>query len=120
MKTDRSETSRPPEDDQESSLKKEVSQMVALNQSANPFERIADGLERLLEVLVPKAPQPAIQMLTPQEASKQMRLNVQTVMKWCRQGKMGTKCGRKWLIEPTEVDRYLRGVLMTKGQQVAP
>lgn len=94
--------------------------MVALNQSANPLERIADGLERLLEALVPKSPPVAIQMLTPEEASKQMRLNVQTVMKWCRQGKMGTKCGRKWLIDPKEVDRYLRGVLMTKGQRVAP
>jgi excisionase family DNA binding protein len=32
MKTDRSETSRPPEDDQESSLKKEDSQMVAFQE----------------------------------------------------------------------------------------
>ena len=55
MKKERSETGRPPAEDRESSLKKEDSQMVALNQSANPFERIADGLERLLEVLVPKA-----------------------------------------------------------------
>ncbi len=120
MKTDGAETGRPPAEDKESSLKKEDSQMVALNQSADSLERIADGLERLIDVLVPKAPPPATPMLTPLEASKQMRLNVQTVMKWCRQRKMGVKSGSKWLIDQKEVDRYHRGILMTKGRKVAP
>ena len=120
MKTDGAETVRPPAEDKESSLKKEDSQMVALNQSADSLERIADGLERLIDVLVPKAPPPATPMLTPLEASKQMRLNVQTVMKWCRQRKMGVKSGSKWLIDQKEVDRYHRGILMTKGRKVAP
>ena len=118
MKKERSETGRPPAEDKESSLKKEDSQMVALNQSADSLERIADGLERLIDVLVPKAPPTVTPMLTPLEASKQMRLNVQTVMKWCRQRKMGVKSGSKWLIDPEEVERYLRGVLLNKGQKV--
>lgn len=109
---------RPQGEHFKSSSMTEDLEMVSMEKGS--LDRIVNGLERLIEALVPKAPPPVIQMMTPLEASKRMRLHVQTVMKWCRQRKMGTKCGSRWLISPDEVNRYLRGRLMTTGQQVAP
>jgi excisionase family DNA binding protein len=102
---------------------KEDSKMIALNQDSDPLVRIAECVERLIEAFAPKetAAAPEVRMHTPKEAAKVMRVNPQTVMKWCRDKKMGVKAGRKWLISPDEVDRYLRGVLLTKGPKaVAP
>jgi excisionase family DNA binding protein len=85
-----------------------------------PFERIAQGIERLIEVLVPQEEpeKPLMVMLTPAEAAQQMKLNVQTVREWCREGKLGVKSGSKWLISPDEVKQYLRGQLLIKGKVV--
>ena len=108
---------RPLDEDTEFSQEEEKN-VIAINSEIEPWTRIADGIERLIDVLKPKempSIAPSIQVLTPYEAAKKMRVNSQTVMKWCRQGKLGVKSGRKWLITPDEVDRYLRGVLLTKG-----
>jgi excisionase family DNA binding protein len=108
---------RPASEDTEFSQEEERN-VIAINGANDPWTRIAEGIERLIDVLNPKEPptvSPSIQVLTPHEAAKKMRVNSQTVMKWCRQGKLGVKAGRKWLITPDEVDRYLRGVLLTKG-----
>jgi len=86
---------------------------------AETLRSIFDWFKPRLESLLPDQTQSGgsfgPRLLTPHEAAKKMRVNPQTVMKWCRQGKLGVKAGRKWLISPEEVDRYLRGVLLTKG-----
>jgi excisionase family DNA binding protein len=86
---------------------------------AETVRSIFDWFKPRLEALLPDHAQrndtPRPRFLTPDEAAKVMRVNPQTVMKWCRQQKMGVKAGRKWLISQEEVDRYLRGVLFTKG-----
>jgi len=84
---------------------------------ADTVRSIFNWLKPRLEFLLPdhtlSPPRP--RFLTPVEAANVMRVNPQTVMKWCRQRRMGVKSGRKWLITQEEVDRYLRGVLFTKG-----
>ena len=94
--------------------------MVSLDPQAEPLERIANGLDRLIEALMPKAsPEaaPSIRMFTTQEASKAMRLNSETVVKWCREGKLaGTKVGRKWLVPSEAIDAYLRRQEMVYGR----
>jgi excisionase family DNA binding protein len=115
--------SRPPEPPEVSSFAMEDDIVVSLNLPTDHLVRIADGIDRLVDALTPKVTpevEPTVRMLTAEEASNRMRLSPQTVMKWCRQGKLGTKCGRTWLIDPKEVDRYHRGILMTKGRKVAP
>ena len=115
--------SRPPGPFEVSSFGKEDGNVISLSQPTEHLVRIADGIDRLVEALTPKVTpevEPTVRMLTAEEASNRMRLSPQTVMKWCRQGKLGTKCGRTWLIDPKEVDRYHRGILMTKGRKVVP
>ena len=93
--------------------------MIGINHAVEPFERIAQGIERLIEVLVPRVEIPknsVVEMLTPAQAAKKMGLNVQTVREWCREGKVGVKAGGKWLISPDEVKQYLRGQLLIKGK----
>jgi len=94
--------------------------MIAINQEMEPFERIALGIERLIEVLVPQeAPSsPAIERLSPLAAAKQMRLNEQTVMKWCREGRLvASKLGGKWLIPQESVDAYIRTCEVIHGRK---
>lgn len=81
-------------------------------------ERIASALEQLA-MLGPREaalPSPTVQMLTAAEAASQMRLHVQTVREWCREGKLGVMTGGRWLISPDEVKQYLRGQLLIKGK----
>jgi excisionase family DNA binding protein len=109
---------RPPFSNEEFSFEKEDS-MIGINHAVEPFERIAQGIERLIEVLVPRVEIPknsVVEMLTPAQAAKKMGLNVQTVREWCREGKVGVKAGGKWLISPDEVKQYLRGQLLIKGK----
>jgi excisionase family DNA binding protein len=91
--------------------------VIDFNRTRDCFERIADGIERLIDVFVPKEapqPEPRVPMLTPQEAAKRLRVNVQTVMKWCRQGEQATyqmcaaKLGNKWIIPADAVDAVIR------------
>jgi len=100
-------------------LKEEDLNVIDFARAMEPFERIAEGIDRLIEVLVPRAEdtkQTVSVMFTPAEAAKQMKLNVQTVREWCREGKLGVRAGRKWLISPDEVKLYLRGQLLIKGR----
>jgi len=56
--------------------------------------------------------------LSPAEAAKRLRLNEQTLMKWCRTGEMqASKLGRKWLIRKTEIDRYLHRSQLINGKR---
>jgi len=111
---------RPPFTNDEFSFEKEDS-MIAINQAVEPFERIAQGIERLIEVLVPKveAPSsPAVERLSPLAAAKQMRLNEQTVMKWCREGRLvASKLGGKWLIPQESVNAFIRKCEVIHGRR---
>jgi len=110
---------RPSSVGSESSFEKENS-MIAINQEMEPFERIALGIERLIEVLVPQeAPSsPAVERLSPLAAAKQMRLNEQTVMKWCREGRLvASKLGGKWLIPQESVDAFIRKCEVIHGRR---
>ena len=94
--------------------------MIAINQEMEPFERIALGIERLIEVLVPKeaTSSPAVERLSPLAAAKQMRLNEQTVMKWCREGRLvASKLGGKWLIPQEAVDAFIRKCEVIHGRR---
>ena len=97
---------------------------------AESFSRFAEALERIAQVVERLGPkeeaneEPIQRTLTPQEASKILRLNVQTVMDWCRTGKLkGIKIGGnetngrggKWLIPRDEIDAYLRRDRLIKG-----
>jgi excisionase family DNA binding protein len=112
---------RPPLTEDEFSFRKEDMNVKNVEQSLRldgPFERIAEGIERLIGLLVPQvgiAEHPVNVMFTPAEAAKQMKLNVQTVREWCREGKLGVKTGGKWLISSDEIKQYLRGQLLIKG-----
>ena len=68
-------------------------------------------------------------MLTPEEAGIRMHLNVQTVMTWCREGKLeaykigGNKTngrGGKWLIPREAVDAHLKGRHLIHGDKRGP
>jgi excisionase family DNA binding protein len=75
----------------------------------------------LIEVLVPKtavSPTPAPQILAPTEAAEKMRLNEQTVMKWCREGRLqASKIGGKWLIPQESVDAFIRKSEVIHGRR---
>jgi excisionase family DNA binding protein len=110
---------RPPFANDESSFEKEALKVNAITQAVEPFERIAQGIERLIDLFEPRTDErenATIAMLTTAEAAKKMGLNVQTVREWCRDGKLGVRTGSRWLISPDEVKQYLRGQLLIKGK----
>jgi len=103
-------------------LGKENPQMIAM--PVESFDRIAEAvvlIAQVLERLGPKEEvkeEPIQRMLTPEEVSAILRLNVQTVMKWCREGRItATKCAGKWLIRREEVERYLHRNEIINGKK---
>jgi len=83
-------------------------------------DRLDDAIGRLLDRLGPAAtPEPQRRVLTSEEAAEAMRLkNSQTVMRWCRQGRItGMKLGKKWLIPQESVDEYLRREILINGAE---
>jgi excisionase family DNA binding protein len=114
------EERRPKSLDKKSYGEEEDFKVVAAN-GTDVLERIASALEELATrrgVETATATSPVVEMLTPAQAAKQMKLHVQTVREWCRDEDIpfGTKSGRKWLISPDEVRQYLRGQLLIKGR----
>ena len=61
-------------------------------------------------------------MLTPQQVAQRLRVQVQTVMKWCRQGDKAScplsasKLAGKWLIPKEAVDAALRRAQVIHGR----
>jgi excisionase family DNA binding protein len=95
------------------------------NKFAEAILRIAEVVERLGPKQEEVKEEPALRLLNPEEASKIMRLNVQTVTAWCRKGKIkGIKVGGnetngkggKWLIPREEVDHYLHRQQVIHGK----
>ena len=94
--------------------------MVGFVEGRNPWERIADSIDRLAEALTPRQEVALAQVqvtLTPQQVAKRVGVNVQTVMKWCRQGKMGRKepGGHRWVISMGEVVQYEKSLALISG-----
>lgn len=103
-------------------LGKENPQMIAV--PAESFTQFAEAvvlIAQVLERLGPKEEvkeEPIPRMLTPEEVSTILRLNVQTVLKWCREGRItATKCAGKWLIRREEVERYLHRNEIINGKR---
>ncbi len=87
------------------------------------FDRFFDRLVTVLERFVPPdgAGQRESQqrMLTSYEAAEAMHLNSQTVVKWCRAGKLtGSKVGRNWLVPREAVDAYVHRQRLVYGRGV--
>jgi len=95
--------------------------VIDFNGTMEPFERIADGIERLINLMVPKeavSPTQAPPMLVPAQAAAKMRLHEQTVMKWCRERRLqASKIGGKWLIPQESVDAFIRKCEVIHGRR---
>ena len=100
-----------------------------MNPLADILGRLATVAEKWLENTSGSqgATQPSAdpKYLTPQEVAEILRVNVQSVLKWCRQGKLGASKhggnkvngkGGKYLIPREEVDRYLRRHQVINGK----
>jgi excisionase family DNA binding protein len=112
------EERRPKPLDKKSFGEEEGLKVVAAN-GTDVWERIASALEKIVTVVVPReaaTAKTAVQMLTTPAAAKQMGVHVQTLTRWCREGRCGVKSGHSWLISPDEVKQYLRGQLLIKGK----
>ena len=112
------EERRPKSVDKKSYGVEEGFKVVAAN-GTDVLERIASALEKIVTVVVPReaaTANTAVQMLTTPAAAKQMGVHVQTLTRWCREGRCGVKSGHSWLISPDEVKQYLRGQLLIKGK----
>ena len=109
--------------------------MMELTSPVNPLAEILGRLlpllplaERWLEKQVGEAevvPEPE-RMLTPKEASVLLKLHVQTVMAWCREGKLdavkigGNKVngkGGKFLIPREAIDAYIAQQRLIHGSR---
>jgi len=117
-------TGRPREAEAGSSSSKEEQRPMEMTAPANALAEILGRLLPLAEKWLEKQIGEEVdrsgadeRMLTPMEASDRMHLNVQTVMKWCREGRLeAAKVGRKWLIPRESVDSYIRNYQVINGR----
>lgn len=57
------------------------------------------------------------QTVTPEEAARRLKMNIQTVMRWCREGRLTAfKVGRRWLIQRESVEAEMRKVEVIHGR----
>ena len=82
------------------------------------WSRLANRLcEFLDKAMKDQEPSEDKQYLSPAEAAKIFRMNVQTVMAWCREGKLSaSKPFGKWLISKEEVQRHLHRSRLINGK----
>jgi excisionase family DNA binding protein len=106
--------------------------MITANRIQGPWDRLATVAERLMELAErqfckdeQEKPQ-STDYLTPTEVSAILRVHVQTVMEWCRDGKLeafksgGNPIngkGGKWVIPRESVDHYLRRHQLIHGSR---
>ena len=120
--------SRPSELGPQFSLEETEKTVIAIRETP-VVVRLLDAISQYLENCVkdnePKE-KPLPKMLTPIQASRELRLNIQTVMAWCREGKIqaskiggnqGNGKGGKWLIPVEEVNRILRRQTFINGSR---
>ena len=124
---------RPRPDTEVSLSRKETSTMdttAPMNPLAEILDRLATVAEKWLESQVSneEAEKPAgdPQYLTPKEASVILRIHWQTVMEWCREGKIGSAKiggnkvngkGGKFLIPREAVDAYIAQRTLIHGEK---
>jgi len=125
---------QPPSADPGSLSYEENRDMITANRIQDPLDRLATVAERYMDFLERETranetekEQPEERMLTPREASKILRIHVQTVMTWCREGKNlkaikvgGNETngkGGKWLIPRDGIDAYLRRDRLINGSR---
>ena len=83
------------------------------------FDRLATVLERFAAPDGAGQKEPPQRMLTPEEAAEAMHLNSQTVMRWCREGRLsGSKVGRNWLVPREAIDAYIHRQRLVYGRGV--
>jgi excisionase family DNA binding protein len=97
--------------------------MIALDGMAS-INRLADLVSTWLEKALEEKQQKP-RMLSPEEAAKILRIHVQTVTAWCREGKIravknggndANGKGGKWLIPREEIDAYLHRQQVIHGK----
>lgn len=92
--------------------------MSMVAQIAEFLGRIAAALERPGPPKEEIKQEPTKSVFTPKEAAKEMLLHPQTVMEWCREGKIAaTKLRGKWLIPKKEIDRHLHRYEVINGKK---
>lgn len=85
---------------------------------SEPWCRLANRLCEFLDKMAKgQESKPEKAYLSPAEAAKILRMNVQSVMGWCREGKLSaSKVAGKWLIPTAEVDRVLQRKRLINGK----
>jgi excisionase family DNA binding protein len=103
-------------------LGKENTPMIAM--PVESWNKVAEAMVLIAEVIKRLGPKEEMKeelhqrMLTPKEAAKELHLHPQTVMDWCREGRItATKLGGKWLIPRGEVDRLLHRYEVINGKK---
>jgi excisionase family DNA binding protein len=108
--------------------------MISANRIQDPLDRLATVAERYMDFLEREArandadKEKRDEWLTPKEASVLLRLHVQTVQEFCREGKLdavrigGNKVngkGGKFLIPRAAIDAYIAQQRLIHGSQKA-
>lgn len=85
---------------------------------SEPWSRLANRLCDFLDKMTnDQEPKKGPEVLLASEAAKILRMNVQSVMEWCRSGKLSaSKNTGRWLIPKAEVDRLLHRNRLINGQ----
>jgi excisionase family DNA binding protein len=96
---------------------------AANNDLAVVVRGIFQWLKPKLEAAFPeRGTETGMEMLTPEQVAQRLGVNVQTVMKWCRQGDKAScplsasKLAGKWLIPKEAVDAVLRRARVIHGR----
>lgn len=85
---------------------------------SEPWSRLASRLCDFLDKMTnDQEPKKGPEVLFASEAAKILRMNVQSVMEWCRSGKLSaSKNTGRWLIPKAEVERVIRRNRLIKGK----
>lgn len=118
---------RPPFADHKSSFEKEDLKVngVGLVEHANtPWNRIADSLEQLVAVFLPKTTPdnvtPDDVSYTTAQAATLLNRHVDVVREYCRQGVFGVRdASGKWVIRHSEIEKFRIGQLLVHGKGAA-
>jgi len=107
-----------------SPLDKEYSNVIGMSQGSDNdlavvLREAFEWMKPRIEAMLPEQQkESSMKVLTPEQAATKMRLNVQTLMKWCREGRLiASKVGGKWLIPEEAIDAYIRKCEVVRGSR---
>ena len=115
-----SEKGRPQDEGTEFSQEEEKN-VIAINSENEPWTRIADSLEKILDLLCPseKAPLKVEQGdrgYSTAEASKLLNRHPDVVRQYCRNRVLGTRdASGKWVILQSEIEKFRTGQVLVHG-----